>query len=205
MSAPISDPRPIEPSALHLVVDMQRLFAEDTSWRVPHFSDIVPAVRRIAGAHPDRTLFTRFITPVSVTDAKGSWRRYYERWASVTRATMPAAMLDLVPSLAGLAAPDRICDKTTFSAFDSGGLGDAVARRGAETLILTGVETDVCVLATALSAIDRGLRVVVVADAVTSGSLDAHAATLNVLLPRHEEQVEIVSTDWLLSAWPAVS
>ncbi len=195
--------RPVEESALHLVVDMQRVFAEETAWRVPTLLDIVPAIRRIAEAHPDRTLFTRFVTPSSAAEARGAWRRYYERWPSVTLDAMPAAMLDIVAPLSSLATPDRIYDKTTFSAFDSGDFCDAVARRKAETLILSGAETDVCVLATALSAIDRGLRVIVVADAVTSASLEAHAATLEVLLPRHDAQVEVTSTDRLLAAWPA--
>ena len=37
---------------------------------------------------------------------------------------------------------------------------------GAATVIVSGVETDVCVLATVMSAMDRGYRVVVPSDAV---------------------------------------
>jgi PhnB protein len=38
-------------------------------------------------------------------------------------------------------------------------------RRRSDTLILTGAETDVCVLSTALGAIDHGYRVIIVEDA----------------------------------------
>ena len=40
----------------------------------------------------------------------------------------------------------------------------------ADTLIFTGVETDVCVLATAIGAIDRGYRTILISDAMASGS-----------------------------------
>ena len=193
--------RPVGRSALHIAVDMQRLFAEDTPWRVPSFFDIVPAIQRIAQRHTDRTLFTRFLTPRSAEEATGTWRRYYERWQEVTLEHMPAEMLDLVPALAPLAAPGRICDKTTYSGFASGDLDEAVRRRRAETLVLTGAETDVCVLTTALAAVDRGLRVIIVADAVTSGSKPCHAVTLDMLRSRYSEQVEVASADQLLAVW----
>jgi nicotinamidase-related amidase len=193
--------RPVDRSALHVAVDMQRLFGEDSPWQVPSFFDIVPAIRRIGESHTERTLFTRFLTPASVDETRGTWRRYYERWPSVTLEQMPAEMLELVPALAPLAAPERICDKTTFSGFTSGGLEEAVRGRGADTLVLTGVETDVCVLATALAAVDRGLRVIIVADAVTSASSTCHEATLEMLRSRYGEQIEVTSVEHLLAAW----
>jgi nicotinamidase-related amidase len=42
-----------------------------------------------------------------------------------------------------------------------------------DTLIVTGGETDVCVLATVLGGIDRGYRVVVVSDALCSSTDDS--------------------------------
>jgi nicotinamidase-related amidase len=41
----------------------------------------------------------------------------------------------------------------------------------ARDVILTGVETDVCVLATAIEAMEAGLRVILASDALTSSSL----------------------------------
>ena len=37
-----------------------------------------------------------------------------------------------------------------------------------DTLVVTGGETDICVLATVLGAVDRGFRVVLVSDAICS-------------------------------------
>ncbi|WP_395689972.1 cysteine hydrolase family protein, partial [Aestuariivirga sp.] len=72
---------------------------------------------------------------------------------------------------------------------------------GFKALILTGIETDVCVLATALDAVDRGLRVVMVSDGLGSGSETGHSAILQTLAMRYDEQVEIVYSSTILERW----
>jgi len=49
-------------------------------------------VRRIGEAHAERTIFTRFIPASYPGEGQGTWKRYYERWASMTvqRYTRPA-------------------------------------------------------------------------------------------------------------------
>ena len=79
----------------------------------------------------------------------------------------------------------------------------SLARRGTETLILSGVETEVCVLATALDAVDRGLHVVLATDALTSGSAAGHSAALEAVYPRFDQQIESATTAAILAAWPA--
>lgn len=184
-----------------VVVDMQRLFAERTEWHVPSMSTIVPTIRRLAEHRPLATFFTRFVTAPSAHGARGRWRQYYDRWSSVTLDRMPHAMLDIVEDLAPLAAAETVCDKTTYSAFADGSLPGLLDVRSVDTLILAGVETDVCVLATALDAVDLGYRVVVAKDAVASSSEAGHRATLDAVLPRFDMQVDIASADEILAAW----
>jgi nicotinamidase-related amidase len=186
---------------MHAVIDMQRVFAEPTAWQVPALPEILPRVGALVRAHPIRTVFTRFETPVSATDRTGTWRRFYERWPSVTLERMDAAMLDVVPELAALAPAAKTCSKTGYSAFECQSFLDALAKRQPDALILSGVETDVCVLATALGAVDRGLHVVVVADAVASWSPAGHRAALDCILPRFDRQLTIMSTADVLAAW----
>ena len=56
-------------TAVHLCVDMQRMFAEATDWRMPWLERVLPNIVAITAAHPDRTIFTRFIP------AREDWRR----------------------------------------------------------------------------------------------------------------------------------
>lgn len=187
---------------VHVVVDMQRLFAEATDWRVPGFADILPSILDLVRAHPRHSLYTRFVTPITAEAATGDWRRFYARWPSVLLDRIDRAMLDLVEPLARLAPPEAVLDKTVYSAFASTEFEAALSRRNARSLVLTGVETDVCVLATALDAVDRGLHVVIATDAVTSGSPAGHRAALEAIYPRFDRQIELAAGSEIMAAWP---
>ena len=68
------------------------------------------------------------------------------------------------------------------------------------TVIITGGETDVCVLATMLGAIDWGFRVILVTDALCSSADKTHDAMMDVYMNRFGEQVETVTTRLSLKA-----
>ena len=192
---------PLGADAVHLVIDMQVLFTPPGRWVVPGMDAILPNIQAIIAAHPARTLFTRFVVPRRAEDARGQWRGYYEYWRDFTGEQLAEGRLDLLEPLRPLAAPELIVDKPTHSAFEAPELERRLASLGATTLVLTGVETDACVLATALAAMDRGYRIIAVADAMTSSSPEGHAATLNAILPRFSRQAEIMDTAALLAEW----
>ncbi|MCW6509953.1 cysteine hydrolase [Hyphomicrobiales bacterium BP6-180914] len=181
---------------------MQRLFAEPTAWHTPTLSGIVPAVTRLARAHPARTLFACFTVPREAEAAQGRWVDYYRRWSSVTGERLAPGLLDLVAPLAEIASAEMMFEKPTYSIFGSPAFESHLARHRIDTLVLTGVETDVCVLASLFDAVDRGLRVIVPVDGVTSSSEAGHRAVLDTLLPRLPEQVSVSSIDAVLRAWP---
>jgi nicotinamidase-related amidase len=191
----------IPSDAIHVAIDMQRLFAETSPWRVPSFEAALPNVLRLARHRPERTVMTRFTTPRSADRAPGSWRGYYERWPDVTLDRMPRAMLDVVPPLAALAPPALIVDKKTYSSFESVAFRRALRALGGATLILSGVETDVCVLATAFGAVDRGRPVVIATDAVTGFSLPSHQSMVEHVYPRIPDQVALMTTEDILVSW----
>ena len=74
---------------------------------------------------------------------------------------------------------------------------------GIDTVIITGGETDVCVLSTMLGAIDWGFRVILVTDALCSSADETHDAMMNVYTNRFGEQAETVTTELLLGSWSA--
>ena len=191
---------PIEDAA-HICVDMQRLFAEETDWASPVVHEIAPAVARVCSHSPARTIFTRFLTPRAVEDAKGQWKAYYRRWSSVLASRLDPDVFDLLPILRPFRPPARVIDKYSHSGFENPALQEALDGLSAKTVIFTGVETDVCVLATALTAIDRGYRTILVSDAIASSVLKSHQACLASVFPRYDEQVEMIDSRSLLAAW----
>ena len=54
---------PLDRSALHIAIDMQRLFAESTEWFLPWLDRVLPNVVAIASHAPELTICTRFIPP----------------------------------------------------------------------------------------------------------------------------------------------
>jgi nicotinamidase-related amidase len=67
--------------------------------------------------------------------------------------------------------------------------------------VVTGGETDVCVLATILGAVDRGYRVIVAADAVCSSADQTYDAMMFLYHSRFGEQIETAPTAEILDAW----
>jgi nicotinamidase-related amidase len=154
-----------------VIVDAQRAFVEPQSpWCTPGADAALAGMRGLAEAFGERTVLTRFLPPVT---ASGSWRDYYERW-DFARDAGP---------LWELVAPWTGADAVDAPAFSKWG-PELEARVGAEPdLVLCGLSTDCCVLATALGAIDAGARVRVVADACASEPA-LHDAALAILRRR---------------------
>ena len=192
---------PLDARAFHLCVDMQRLFLEPGPWYAEAGAGILPAIRRLLDHAPENALFTRFITAERAEAAVGSWRRYYRHWHAVTRDELGDAALGLHPDLAPYAAGSRVFDKTTHDAFDDGAFARHMDSLKPSALVLSGVETDVCVLATAMSAVDLGYRTVIAVDAVTSSVAESHRACLDHVYPRYDQQIELACVDEIIAAW----
>jgi nicotinamidase-related amidase len=193
---------PISPQAIHLCIDMQNVFMPGAPWATPWMARVAPVVVEIAGRFAANTIFTRFITPATPQEMPGMWQRYYQRWQSLTRSQIDLALLDLIPELKGFVPPATIVDKMHYSPFTEPRLATLLASRKVDTLVITGAETDVCVLATVLGAVDRGFRTIVVTDAICSSSDDGHDALMQIYHQRFTEQVETADAEIVLSQWP---
>jgi nicotinamidase-related amidase len=194
---------PLGASAINLCIDMQRLFVAGGPWAAPWLERRRPVIAALASHHAQLTVFTRFIPPRRAADAPGMWRRFYERWPEITLSQLDPALLDLVPELAALAPPAAVFDKPVYSPFAGTSLPQFLRERAVDTIIVSGAETDVCVLASVLGAIDHGYRVVVAVDAICSSSDEGHDALLKLLANRFTEQVETATVDAILTAWRA--
>ena len=190
---------PVGDRWVHLCIDMQRMFAEATEWHTPWMERVLPNVMKVVELDPARTIFTRFIPPPSPDNAGGTWRRYYQRWETMTRRQLAPGLIDLVPELDQFVPPARIEDKPVMSAWH-GTLHARLQADGINTIIVTGAETEVCVLATVMGAIDLGYRVIIVIDAVCSGADSTHDAMIEIYRSRFGMQVETVDAAELTAA-----
>jgi nicotinamidase-related amidase len=192
---------PFGPNCVHVCVDMQRLFAPGTEWGLAWMPKVLPNIVAICESHASQTIFTRFIPALRPGDGQGVWRRYYQRWSGMTIETVGPEMVGLAPELAGFAPPGETIDKPVYSPWLGSDLRSRLQARGCDTLIVTGGETDVCVLATVLGSADYGYRTIVVQDALCSSSDEAHDAMLDLYNRRYGQHIETSTTDEILDRW----
>jgi nicotinamidase-related amidase len=194
---------PIGPRCTHVCVDMQRMFGEGTEWTLPWMKRVLPNIVKICETHAVRTVFTRFIPARRPGNGHRTWRRYYERWASMTIERVGADMIELTPELKRFVPPAETVDKPVYSPWLGSDLRARLEARNIDTLVVTGGETDVCVLSTVLGAVDFGYRTIIVQDALCSSSDEQHDALLDLYGNRYGQHIETATTDEILERWTA--
>lgn len=187
--------------AVHLCIDMQNIFAPGGLWATPWMERVLPTIVSVVSRNPARTMFTRFIAPQDPEDRPGQWQSYFRRWHEATRRHLPPSALELVPSLNRFVPPAAVIDKRAYSAFSNPGLASLLVEKKIGTVVISGAETDVCVLSTVLSAVDLGLRVVIVEDALCSSSDVGHDALMTMYRTRFHGQVDLVTAEELAEFW----
>jgi nicotinamidase-related amidase len=187
--------------AAHLCVDMQNIFAKGGLWETPWMERVLPTIETIVSCYPERTIFSRFITPQRAEDRPGQWQHYFRRWKQATRQNLRGDELELVPAMARYVPPAIVVDKPVYSAFAHSGLYDLLVGKEIRTVVVSGAETDVCVLATVLSAVDLGFRVVIVEDALCSSSDEGHDALMTMYRTRLHEQIDVIEAEELFDLW----
>jgi nicotinamidase-related amidase len=129
------------------------------------------------------------------------WQRYFTKWDCATRSRLSSSQLEIVSPLSRLIPPATVIDKPAYSAFTESGLATVLREKGVDTLIITGSETDVCVLATVLDAVDLGFQVIVVEDALCSSFDEGHDALMTLYRNRFSEQVELMTHAHVSDLW----
>ena len=178
------------PHWAHICVDMQLLFAPGEDWGLAWLPKVVPKIASLCAVDPSRTVFTRVIPARRPGEGQGRWRSYYCRWANLTLEERGRPLIELVPELSGFAPPADVIDKPVYSPWIGSDLRARLEARGVDTLLVTGGETDMCVLSTILGGIDWGCRTVLVADGICSASDEAHNAMLSLFGKRYSQHVE---------------
>jgi maleamate amidohydrolase len=161
---------------LLLLIDFQRLFTDPTS---PAYVDGVeasfPAARSLVEAFDRRgfpVLRTRHVHP---PDDDGGVNAMF--WSRLQRAEDPLSAPS--PEIEAFAGTAPLLDKARSSALSNARVREAVA--AADAVVIAGVQTQICVLATALDVARQDVRPIVVGDASGARSAALHDATLEIL------------------------
>ncbi|MBI1893539.1 MAG: hydrolase [Candidatus Rokubacteria bacterium] len=107
----------------------------------------------------------------------------------------PKGLGHTLPELRELLAGVEPMEKVTFSCCAAEGFSDRLRGSGARNVIVTGIETHVCVLLTALDLLSAGSTVYVPADAVCSRTRENHEIGFGQL---RDAGAVVTSTETLL-------
>jgi nicotinamidase-related amidase len=187
--------------AVHLCIDMQNLIGPSGPWVAQWAERVLPTIVALAEHSRERCIFTRFVPPASAGEMPGAWRAFYRKWPGLTGREIAPEALELMAPLKLFVPPARVLDKTRYSAFSNSALQAWLDEMGAEALIISGAESDVCVLATVLSAVDIGYQVIVATDAICSSADPGHEAALQLYAQRFSQQVQTMQTAEIRDAW----
>lgn len=173
----------IDPTKTALVVvDLMRNFVENT----PCAASIVAPVARLADCLRDAGGVVAWVYPAPISSQnsvlEALWGTYglqknVEETADDSISKVLAEGLSPSPQ-------DIVVQKRSYSAFFPGmcALPDVLSGRGVETVIVTGVLTNICCESSARDAATLGYQVIMVADANAARSDEEHQAALyNVL------------------------
>jgi len=172
---------------VHVCVDMQRMFHSGTDWAFPWPEQLLSNVAETCRIAGHRNLLTRFLPAKREGDGAGTWSRLYRRWASMTVERIGEEQLQLVSELAEFCGPGALVDKHAYSPWGYPAMHELLHRHSCAAVVISGIETDLCVLATVLGAVDRGYRTILLTDAVASSVSDAQASVLHLLETRLSE------------------
>jgi len=130
--------------------------------------------------------------------------------AAADAVSVPVTISEQYPKGLGATAPDVAemaggaprYEKLHFSCFGDDALAKRLSGLDREILVIAGIEAHVCVLQTALGALQNGLLPVVVADAVTSRTPKNHALAMDRMQAAGVTiaSAEMVAFEWIEKA-----
>ena len=184
-----------------IVVDMERYYTQSTSALIDLFNalspgaadgylqrvrdTVIPNNQKILAcfrALHSPIIFTAIGTETGNGDDLPGWLRSFDELGQATlgRSIIPPVTdpsWEIDPALAPQPG-EQIVNKLSAGTFATSGLEQRLRHQGIESVVVTGVTSDVCVTTTAREAADRGFQTVLVSDACTTWSDQMHKASL---------------------------
>ncbi|MGA1872346.1 MAG: isochorismatase family protein [Thermoplasmatota archaeon] len=153
-----------------LILDMQRFFTEKGGHAyVPSSAAIVPVISNIVEVFGGPIIRTRHLQREDDSNLMTEWWR--------DRIEGEASELD--PLMAGI--PGKVIIKEHYSAFHGTDLVEELGELKVDSIIITGVLTDLCCETTARDGFMWGFKVYFVADGTATATEERHLGTLRAV------------------------
>ena len=178
-----------------LVIDMQNMWVEEGQPAYsPYCQGIVPNINRLASAVRGAGGRVVWVSMHHTSDVAASWSNYMEffsgdHMSAMTEGLKPENHGSRLWHGMDVHDGDETVVKTRFSAFIQGSseIESKLRTHNVDTLLITGVATNVCCESTARDAMMLNFKTIMVADANASSSDSAQNASLSLLFGRFSD------------------
>lgn len=155
-----------------IVIDMQVAFRDTNSpWACEGYTEIEPLITKLSPRFDGHVVTTRFAPEPY---ERGQWAKYYDRYPTMRRPESDH-IWDLTIDM------PVVTPSITQPTFSKWGADLAAVVGDAAPLVMCGVATECCILATALAAADAGREVIVLSDATRGATAHDHQQALSIL------------------------
>ena len=190
-----------------IVIDMQNVWLQEgMAAYSPYCTGAVPATNKLCKAMRSAGSKVYWVRAIYGDDAPKTWSAYMEYLSPEDVERMLDGLTDGRPGAEiwegmDVQPEDVITAKTRFSAFirNSSDLERRLREDGIDTLVITGIATDVCVESTTRDAHMLNFRTIVVSDATATRSDEAHNASLSAMFNHF---ADIFTSDEIIEMLP---
>lgn len=177
---------------LLLVIDMQNAYTPEGPWTCPRIDQAAEnIVSLIESGTFEQIIFTRFDAP---TAPVGTWNDYNEINRDVNE---DVYLNEIIPQLKVYEDVFPMYSKSTYSSMTIPEVRSAATEcieRGG-SVVVTGVVSECCVIATALEAVDMGCPVIYLKDACAGADDALEQSVVDILSVLDYVQTTILDTD----------
>lgn len=166
-----------------LIIDMQNVYLPGNDWACTRANEITKYIRtKMKEFSEDRIFFTQH---KASENPKGIWKKYNEQYEGINSNDY---LNDIVIELKKYTNENNLFIKSGFSALSNEMLLEKL--KAFDTIYVTGVVAECCVLSTIFSLIDMGKKIIYCNDGIAGKNEDTEKAVKKVLLelsPLHVE------------------
>ncbi|MDO9559293.1 MAG: isochorismatase family cysteine hydrolase [Syntrophales bacterium] len=152
--------------------------------------ELIPVIKKLLSAFRAGGMKVIYMAFGSLTEDGADLVPYVRRWNERSRAGLGSpAIVSIHDPGYGIIRPlaprpdEPVINKTAQGAFNSSAIDHVLKQMGIDSLVVVGMYTNHCVMATCIGAADAGYRVIVPEDAVGTWHPDLHEKTLLLMRP----------------------
>lgn len=164
----------MENNSALLVIDMQNVYLPENEWSCIKMTQIIHYIEEKIKVFPKSNVF--FTQHIAFEHPKGQWKIYNKKYDKINSSKY---LNDYIPELKKYLKNDNLFIKSGFSALSNRELSETL--NSFDTIYITGVIAECCVLSTIFGLIDMGKKIIYCTKGIAGQSEEKEKAVIKVL------------------------